>query len=192
MVNANYIKAGRLVRIVRGPRANKVGVITDIIDANRILVCNPADKKMWLHVQNLTNVVPTKFSCGTKRGASMKDVKEALTAKKTLEKYASTKVATAIASQAAIANSTDFERYQVRVAKRSRASWARKIFDEVDKKEKLSWHKKTAAKLERTHKKFADKKNKARHARIKAFFTKKVAKKAAKGKGKGAKKTAKK
>ena len=188
MVNANYIKAGRLVRILRGPRTDKVGVIVDIVDANRVLVQNTEDAKMWLHVQNLTNVEPLKFAVNINRGATTKQLKAAIASKGVLAKWGKTGKARGIAAKGALAASTDFERYQLRVAKRSRSHWARKLFDEADKKEKLSWHKKTAAKLERSHKKFNDKKMKLRHTRIKAYFTKKVAKKAAKGKGKKAKK----
>ena len=180
MVNTNYIKAGRLVRILRGPRSDKVGVITDIIDSNRILISNPEDDKMWTHVQNMKNVEPLKFSVNIKRGAAKKEVKAALAEKKALAKYAVTKKAQAIAASAALANSTDFERYQLRVAKRSKAHWARKLFDAADDKTPTTWYKKTAAKLGKAHKKFTDKKLAARHLRIKAFFTKRKAKKAGK------------
>eukprot|EP01084_Bolivina_argentea_P012424 23285_1 len=180
MVNTNYIKAGRLVRILRGPREDRVGVITDIIDANRVLVQNPEDDKMWTHVQNLKNVEPLKFAVAIKRGASAKEVKVALADKKSLAKYAATKKAQSIAAKIALENSTDFERYQLRVAKRSKAHHARKLFDAADDKAPTTWYKKTAAKLGRAHKKFADKKLKVRHDRIKAFFTKRKAKKAGK------------
>jgi len=190
MVNSNFVKPGRLVRIIRGPRTDKVGVVTDIIDSNRVLISNPEDKKMWLHVQNLANLEPLKFSVAIKRGAKCKEVKEALAAKKTLAKYEKTTKARKIAAASALANSTDFERYQLIVARRVRSNLARKLFDESDKKDKLSWHSKTAAKLERNQKKYVDKRMKARHARIKAYFTKKTAKKQAKGKKPAAKKPA--
>ena len=180
MVNTNYIKAGRLVRVLRGPREDRVGVITDIIDSNRILVQNPEDDKMWSHVQNLKNVEPLKFSVAIRRGAAAKEIKAALAEKNSLAKYAATKKAQAISAKQALANSTDFERYQLRVAKRSKAFWARKLFDEADDKTPTTWYKKTAAKLGKAHKKFADKKLAARHERIKAFFAKRKAKKAGK------------
>ena len=180
MVATNYIKAGRLVRILRGPRTDKVAVITDIIDSNRVLVQNPEDKCMWTHVQNMKNIEPLKFSVAIRRGANSKEVGAALTAKKCLAKYAATKKAQRIAGNLALANSTDFERYQLRVAKRSKAHWARKLFDAADDKTPTTWYKKTASKLGKAHKKFADKKLSERHARIKAFFTKRKAKKAKK------------
>ncbi|KAH9600452.1 Ribosomal protein L14e domain [Trypanosoma melophagium] len=153
MVNANYIRAGRLVRIMRGPRQDRVGVIVDIIDANRVLVENPSDNKMWRHVQNLKNVEPLKFTVPVSRNCSSKALAEALAAKKTLEKYAATKVATRIAAKKALAASTDFERYQLRVAKRSRAYWTRKVFDENDRKAPVSWHKVALKKLLKNAKK---------------------------------------
>ncbi|ORC86973.1 putative 60S ribosomal protein L14 [Trypanosoma theileri] len=153
MVNANYIRAGRLVRIMRGPRQDRVGVIVDIIDANRVLVENPSDEKMWRHVQNLKNVEPLKFTVAVSRNCSTKALAAALAEKKTLEKYAATKAATRIAAKKAMATSTDFERYQLRVAKRSRAYWTRKVFDENDKKAPVSWHKVALKKLLKNAKK---------------------------------------
>ena len=64
----------------------------------------------------------------------------------------------AVAAAQALAGSTDFERYQLRVAKRSRAHWSRKIFAEKDAKQSISWHSKLAAKMEKTNKKIAGKK----------------------------------
>eukprot|EP00331_Platyophrya_macrostoma_P023790 CAMPEP_0176438872 /NCGR_PEP_ID=MMETSP0127-20121128/19573_1 /TAXON_ID=938130 /ORGANISM="Platyophrya macrostoma, Strain WH" /LENGTH=182 /DNA_ID=CAMNT_0017822967 /DNA_START=51 /DNA_END=599 /DNA_ORIENTATION=+ len=182
MVSNNYIRVGRMIRIIRGPRANKVGVIVDIIDANRVLVENPEDGKMWRHVQNLKNVEPLKFNVPISRNATTKQVAAALTDKKSLEKYAATKTAKKIAAQDALANSTDFERYQLRVAKRSRAHWARKIFDENDSKAPVSFHKKLLKKLQKTSAK-VDKKDGAKkriskaQARSKARLAKKAVKK---------------
>ena len=184
MVNSNYIKVGRLVRVLRGPRENKVGVITDIVDANRVLVENPADSKMWRHVQNLRNVQPLKFAVKIPRNIGTKALTTLLGEKKTLDKYNSTRNATRIAAKAALANATDFERYQLRVAKRSRAHWARKIFAQNDEKQPVTWHNKLARKLERAHKKFESKHMAARHDRIKQYMAARKAKKAKKGKGK--------
>nr|CCC95696.1 unnamed protein product [Trypanosoma congolense IL3000] len=153
MVKANYIRAGRLVRIIRGPRQDRVGVIVDIVDANRVLVENPSDVKMWRHVQSLKNVEPLRLCVPISRNCSSKVLKEAMATAKTLEKYANTKSAIRIAAKKAFAESTDFERYQLRVAKRSRAYWSRKIFDENDKKNPVSWHKVALKKLQKNAKK---------------------------------------
>ena len=177
MAPSTYIKVGRLVRILRGPREDKVGVITDIIDANRVLIENPADEKMWRHVQNLKNVAPIKFSVSIPRNASTKEVQAALDEKKPLEKFAKTRLAVNLSAKAALANSTDFERYQLRVAKRSRAHWARKIFTAADAKTPMSYVACKLAKLSKPHEKFAAKTMKARQERIKKHFT---ARKAAK------------
>ena len=182
----NYVKVGRLVKVLRGPRADKVGVITAIIDSRRVLVENPADEKMWRHVQSLQNVEPSKFSIKVGVNASTKTLKAALETTGVLAKYAKTGPAKAVAAKQALASSTDFERYQLRVAKRSRAHWSRKIFAEADKAKKISWHTKLATKLEKSGKKYSDKKLKARHERIKKHFAARKAKKA------GGKKTGKK
>lgn len=142
MVSANYIRVGRLVRILRGPRQDRIGVIVDIVDSNRVLVENPADAKMWRHVQNLKNVEPLRFAVPSLlRNSSTKTLKDALEKSKVMEKYAGTTTAKRVSGKHALQNSTDFERYQLRVAKRSRAFWTRKLFDEEDKKHPVSWHK---------------------------------------------------
>jgi large subunit ribosomal protein L14e len=187
MVNANYVKVGRLVRVLRGPRADKVGVITAIIDTNRVLVENPETKGMWRHVQSVKNIEPTKFAVGLHTNANTKEVKAALAQKKVLDKWQKTGVARAISVKQALTNSTEFERYQLRVAKRQRASIARKLFQARDEKENLSLHRITLKKLEKSHAKFADKKNKARHERIKKFAAKKKSKRQGKGKNAGKK-----
>ncbi|KAG5479143.1 hypothetical protein LSCM1_02996 [Leishmania martiniquensis] len=157
MVKSHYIRAGRLVRILRGPRQDRVGVIVDIVDANRVLVENPEDAKMWRHVQNLKNVEPLKYCVSVSRNCSTKALKDALGSSKALEKYAKTRTAVRVEAKKACAASTDFERYQLRVARRSRAYWARKVFDAKDAKEPVSWHKvalkrmqKKAAKMDST------------------------------------------
>lgn len=149
MVKAHYIRAGRLVRVLRGPRQDKMAVIVDIVDSNRVLVENPEDKKMWRHVQNIRNVEPLKFCIAVNRNCSSKALKEAMDSGKLLERYAATRTATRIAAKKALTASTDFERYQLRVAKRSRAHWTRKVFDENDTKTPVSWFKVALKKLQK-------------------------------------------
>ena len=156
----NYVRVGRLARVLRGPRAGRVGIITALVDSNRVLMENPADEKMWRHVQSLQNVEPTKFAVKIGANASTASLKKALEAKNILAAYEKTGKAKAVAAAKALAESTDFERYQLRVARRSRAHWARKIFAEKDAKETISWHAKKAVKVEKLAKKQAAKKAK--------------------------------
>ena len=187
MVNQAYVKVGRLVRVLRGPRADKVGVITAVIDTNRVLVENPEEKNMWRHVQSVRNLEPTKIAvAGLNTNATGKQVKEALSKKKALDAWSKTGKAKAIAAKQALANSSEFERYQLRVAKRQRANISRKIFAAQDEKENISLHRKNLNQLEKAHKKFESKKLAARHDRIKKF-AKKKAKRAGKGKNAGKK-----
>ena len=157
MVKANYIRVGRLVRIMRGPRTDKVGIISDIIDANRVLIENPADEKMWRHVQNMKNIEPLSFKVDLQRNAKTAAIKAAVANSSAFTKWEKTGKAKKIAATQALAKSTDFERYQLRVAKRSRAHWARKIFDENDKKTPVSWNRVLAKKLSKNHAKFEKK-----------------------------------
>jgi len=131
---------------------------------------------------------PTLFSLEILQNATGKDIEAALEKKNVLAKYAKTGSAKKVAAGIALAQSSDFERYQLRVAKRSRAHWSRKIFAANDAKKPTSFQAKLAAKLEKSSKKFAGKKLKARHDRIKKHFAARKAKKASKGKGKTGKK----
>jgi large subunit ribosomal protein L14e len=176
---SHYVKLGRVVRILRGPRQNKIGVITAIIDANRVLVENPKDSKMWRHVQNMKNIEPLKFNVRVGTNARTKDIAAQLDAKKTLEKIAKTHTGKKIAASANLAASTDFDRYLLRVAKRSRAFHARKIFTEADQKGKLSFNQRTVAKLEKASKKYLAK-NAARQEKYAAKLAKKAAARKAK------------
>uniref|UniRef100_A0A7S3XQU4 60S ribosomal protein L14 n=1 Tax=Heterosigma akashiwo TaxID=2829 RepID=A0A7S3XQU4_HETAK len=187
MVNQNYVKVGRVVRILRGPRTDKIAVISAIIDTNRVLVENPEDNKMWRHVQSVKNIEPSKFSVALPTNASTKKIKAALATKNVFAKYNGTVKAQSIAAKNALASSTELERYQLRVAKRQRAHIARKIFTVADEKENVSLHRQSIRKLEKQHSKFETKKLAARHDRIKKFFAKKKAKRAGKGKNAGKK-----
>ena len=187
MVNANYVKVGRLVKINRGPRADKIGIITAIVDSNRVLLENPEEKKMWRHVQSVKNIEPSKFAVKIQTNASTKDVKAALAKKKVIDAWNKTGKAKAIAAKQALAASSEFERYQLRVAKRQRASLSRKLFKERDAKEKISLNAINIAKIEKKHNKLVDKKMKERHDRIKKYAAKKKAKRAGKGKNAGKK-----
>jgi len=185
MVNTNYVKVGRLVRILRGPRADQVGVISAIVDTNRVLVENPEDKNMWRHVQSVKNIEPTRLCVPLHANAKTPAIKAALAKKNVLVAWKKTGKAKAISAKQAFANSSEFERYQLRVAKRIRATAARKLFQARDEKENISLHRASLKKLEKAHAKFADKKNKTRHERIKKFAAKKKAKRAGKGKNAG-------
>nr|AAF87979.1 L-14 ribosomal protein [Leishmania braziliensis] len=175
MVKSHYIRAGRMVRIPRGPRQDRVGVIVDIVDANRVLVENPEDAKMWRHVQNLKNVEPLKFCVEISRNCSSKTLKAALDSSKALEKYAKTRTAHRVAAKRPSAVSTDFERYQLRVARRSRAYWTRKAFDEKDAKAPVSWHRVALKQLQKKAKK-VDASNAAKKRMQKAIAARKAKK----------------
>ena len=86
----NYVRVGRLARVSRGPREGRVGIITAIIDANRVLMENPQDNKMWRHVQSLQNIEPTKFSVNIGINASTASLKKALEAKNIIAQYEKT------------------------------------------------------------------------------------------------------
>lgn len=185
MVANNYVKVGRLARVLRGPRADKIGVIVSIIDSNRVLLENPQDKSCWRHVQNIKNLDCTRFSVPLKTNASKKTLVDALSKKNVIAKFAKTRTSKQIVAKQAFANSSEFERYQLRVAKRQRAAISRAIFAKQDAATPTSLAAITLAKLEKQAKKYSDKRNAARHQRIKKFMAAKKAKRAGKGKNAG-------
>merc|ERR1711991_1241789 len=98
----SYVKVGRLARILRGPRKDRVGIITAIIDANRVLVENPKDEKMWRHVQSLQNIEPTKFAIELGTNASTATLKKKLAEKDIVAKYEKTGKAKMVAAAQAL------------------------------------------------------------------------------------------
>jgi large subunit ribosomal protein L14e len=117
---------------------------------------------MWRHVQSLQNIETTKFVIKIGMNASTASIQKAMG--NVLERYEKSGKAKSVAAAKALTESTDFERYQLRVAKRSRAHWSRKIFAEKDSKQKISWHSKLAAKLEKGNAKFLAKRKGAKKA----------------------------
>ncbi|CAD2218710.1 large subunit ribosomal protein L14e [Angomonas deanei] len=108
---------------------------------------------MWRHVQSIRNVEPLKFRVTIPRNPRTKALKEAIDTSKALDKYGATRTAKRIVAKQALAASSDFERYQLRVARRSRAHWTRKIFDENDVKTPVSWHKVALKRIQKKAKK---------------------------------------
>ena len=151
----NHVRIGRLVRILRGPRASRIGVVVDVVDANRVVVENPedSDRKMWRHVQNVRNILPLKWTLSISRNATSAALSDGLQASKVMTKIQNSHSLKRIRGREALAEATDFERYLLRVAKRSRAHWSRVIFADRDERMPVSHGAVLAKKLERSHKK---------------------------------------
>uniref|UniRef100_A0A7S1VK00 KOW domain-containing protein n=1 Tax=Sexangularia sp. CB-2014 TaxID=1486929 RepID=A0A7S1VK00_9EUKA len=115
-----FVEVGRLVYIAFGPDAGKIGVIVEIIDLNRILVESPSF--ITRKAVNLKHIYLTKQMVeGVSRGMRRGKVLKAWEAGKVTEKFNATAFAKKRAALAKRAESTDFERFQLRAAKKQRA-----------------------------------------------------------------------
>ena len=128
------IEIGRVCLVTKGKYANKVVVILDVVDQNRILVDSPvhADSGIWFgvprHVMTLKDIEPTPVLAKVPRGARLSTLKKALEEQKTAGEWAALSWAKKLVIRDARANITDFDRVQLDRARRQRAFALRKSF----------------------------------------------------------------
>lgn len=117
-----YVEPGRLCRINYGPENGKLCTIVDIIDQSRVAVDGPVkvtgvDRQpipmKWLSL--------TDFKCDIYRGAKAKTLKAALEKSGAVKKFQESGWGKKIAAKAKKATLTDFERFRVMVAKKTKA-----------------------------------------------------------------------
>lgn len=159
----NYIKVGRLVSIRRGPHQGQLAIVVAILDARRVIIENPG--VISRSVFNLNCLTPERFSISLTQNAPSRDLKKALEKKNVMAQYHKTGKAKRENATKALAESSEFERFQLRSALRSRAHWSRKIFAEKDATNKVSYD---ARKLARLEKRFENIKKRADANKAKA------------------------
>ena len=117
-----YVEPGRLCRINYGPENGKLCTIIDIINQNRVLVDGPvavtgverqAIPMKWISL--------TDFKCDVYRGVKAKALKKALAESGAVKKFEESGWGKKIAAKAKKAKLTDFERFRVMVAKKTKA-----------------------------------------------------------------------
>eukprot|EP01112_Ceratiomyxa_fruticulosa_P009624 TRINITY_DN251_c0_g2_i1.p1 TRINITY_DN251_c0_g2~~TRINITY_DN251_c0_g2_i1.p1 ORF type:complete len:265 (-),score=46.91 TRINITY_DN251_c0_g2_i1:77-871(-) len=120
-----FVEIGRVVYINYGPYTGKIAVIIDIIDQNRIFVDGPTFgvKRHVLNIKwaKLTSIV-VKLSG---RGARQKVLEKAIKDQDVQGKWDKTTWAKNLAVTAKRASLTDFERFKLTKAKKTRAGLVR-------------------------------------------------------------------
>uniref|UniRef100_A0A7S3GTF9 60S ribosomal protein L14 n=1 Tax=Spumella elongata TaxID=89044 RepID=A0A7S3GTF9_9STRA len=118
-----FVEVGRVVLINFGPDAGKLATIIDIVDGKRVLIDGPQSvtgihrQVIGLRRVALTDIVVQKLP----RNATQKNLLKAWTEQNTLESWKATAWAKKIQAKTARANLSDFDRFQVMVAKKQRS-----------------------------------------------------------------------
>ena len=112
------MQAGRLVVINFGDDKDKLAVIADIVDQNRVIIDGPTTgiprQVFSIKRISLTDVLIPDVP----RGARTKTVRKALAASGAVESFHASEAGQKIAKATLRANLTDFERHQVMKAKK--------------------------------------------------------------------------
>jgi large subunit ribosomal protein L14e len=111
MPYTRFVEVGRLVLISFGPLADKIGIIVDVIDANRVVidVPNSTEPRQVIPIKRLklTNIVVK-----IERAAPPEAVAEAINTENALGHWGETKWAQRIAMRQAKAGLNDFQRFK--------------------------------------------------------------------------------
>eukprot|EP00326_Haptolina_ericina_P025958 CAMPEP_0181198588 /NCGR_PEP_ID=MMETSP1096-20121128/16706_1 /TAXON_ID=156174 ORGANISM="Chrysochromulina ericina, Strain CCMP281" /NCGR_SAMPLE_ID=MMETSP1096 /ASSEMBLY_ACC=CAM_ASM_000453 /LENGTH=129 /DNA_ID=CAMNT_0023288679 /DNA_START=179 /DNA_END=568 /DNA_ORIENTATION=+ len=118
-----FVEVGRVVLISYGPDAGKLATIVDVMDHNRVLVDGP-EKLTGVHRHeiNVKRIKLTDMKVGAKLNASHKQLERLWKDEAVLATYEATAIAKKRKGQAARAKATDFERFQVQLARKERSA----------------------------------------------------------------------
>eukprot|EP00324_Dicrateria_rotunda_P004071 CAMPEP_0206158946 /NCGR_PEP_ID=MMETSP1474-20131121/5306_1 /ASSEMBLY_ACC=CAM_ASM_001110 /TAXON_ID=97495 /ORGANISM="Imantonia sp., Strain RCC918" /LENGTH=130 /DNA_ID=CAMNT_0053559303 /DNA_START=40 /DNA_END=432 /DNA_ORIENTATION=+ len=118
-----FVEIGRVVQITFGPDAGKVATIVDVIDQNRVLVDGP-EKLTGVHRHeiNIKRISLTDIKVAAKHNASHKQLVSLWTADDVMAKYEASSAGKKRIAFAKRAKTTDFERFQVMLARKERAA----------------------------------------------------------------------
>ncbi len=112
-----YVQSGRVALVTYGPYLNKLVVIVDILDQNRVLVEGPTSK-IRRQVINVKRLALTNLLLeGIARGAPTADVSKAYKDADIDAKFAATAWGKKLAARAKRKTLDDFGRFKVMVAR---------------------------------------------------------------------------
>ena len=124
---SRFVEPGRLALITYGPCEGKLATVIDIVDQKRVVVDGPEDVTgVGRHMMPMRRLSLTDFKCKIPRGARVKSLKRGLKEGDVLAKFKASAWGKKLAAREARKNLTDFERFQVMVAKSKRNKAARK------------------------------------------------------------------
>jgi len=122
-----------------GSDAGKLAVIIDVLDQNRAFIDGPSTLTgVPRQTYPLKRLSLTPIKVKISRGARLSTLVKAFTAAKVNEKWAATSIAKKQALKLKRANATDFERFQLAAAKRTRARLVRKELQSLKQAHKIT------------------------------------------------------
>lgn len=118
-----FVEVGRVALINYGPDAGSLCTIVNIIDQNRVLVDGPAPiTGVHRHELNIKRIMLTDLKVPAKLNASQGTLEKLWKEGDIASKWASTRLAKKRAARKARLASTDFERFEIMLAKKERAA----------------------------------------------------------------------
>eukprot|EP01063_Lacrimia_lanifica_P011414 TRINITY_DN181_c0_g1_i2.p1 TRINITY_DN181_c0_g1~~TRINITY_DN181_c0_g1_i2.p1 ORF type:complete len:155 (+),score=83.29 TRINITY_DN181_c0_g1_i2:56-520(+) len=132
--NWRFIEVGRVVLLKDSKYENKIAVVLDVLDMNRVLVDSPACGSKWTgvprHVVTMKNLEATPVKVDTTRGAKVTTLTKAIKEQGIVAAWDSSMWAKKISIRDARTNITDFDRVRLDRARRTRAYTLRKSLAE--------------------------------------------------------------
>ncbi|KAJ1456147.1 ribosomal protein L14-domain-containing protein [Pelagophyceae sp. CCMP2097] len=123
MVFTRFVEVGRVCLVNYGPEAGKLCTIIDIVDSNKALVDGPCPLTgVARQVIPFKRLALTDLKVDVGKNARQKSLVKAWDASKTLDAWAATTWAKKLSAKAKRASLTDFQRFQLMVARKQRAA----------------------------------------------------------------------
>ncbi|CAO1319896.1 unnamed protein product [Diamesa tonsa] len=127
-----FVQSGRIARISRGRYKGKLVAIVDVIDQNRVLIDGPLTK-VPRQQYPVSHLHLTKFVVKFPFTAPTRVVKKALEEFKLKEKWSTTLWAERAKAKYQRSNMTDFERFKLRLVKRSKNRMIEPAYEKLKK-----------------------------------------------------------
>ncbi|KAI9636299.1 ribosomal protein L14-domain-containing protein, partial [Dioszegia hungarica] len=123
-----FVEVGRVVLVNDGPSAGKLAVIAEIIDHNRALIDGPNTSVPRQQIA-YRNLILTPYTISKlPRGAGSGAIKRAVEKAGVLEKWEQSGWAKKLAARQTRKNASDFDRFKIMLAKKSRRDLVRKAY----------------------------------------------------------------
>jgi len=118
-----FVEIGRVVLINYGPDQDKLCTIIDVIDNNRVLVDGPESiTGVHRHAINIKRIQLTDIKVAAKHNASQKQLKGLWESEGVIAQWEATSQAKKRKARSMRAATTDFERFQIQLAKTARSA----------------------------------------------------------------------
>merc|ERR1712127_84390 len=135
MSDRRLVEAGRVCLINYGPLAGKLCVIINVVDSKIVLIDGPSTVNgVKRHLFPLKRLSITNLKCSIAPGAKLTSVLKAYAEADVATKWATSSWAKGIAKKAAKADMGDFDRFQLMVARKTRARAVNKALKTMKKK----------------------------------------------------------